>query len=81
MDDPRAALVVDDDDFEETAGAVAADVEDGIVTLLDRAERLFDGVEHVLVGDAVLAGAGGDLQGCQPIMTTEPVSTYLDAAE
>jgi hypothetical protein len=41
---------------------------------------LLDGVEHVLVSDAVFAGAGGDLQECQPIMTTEPVSIYLDAA-
>ena len=64
MDDQLVALGRDEhDELEEVGGSVRSDDEStvGIVTEIFDHERVVDGVEHVVVGDAVASGRGVDL--------------------
>jgi len=53
-------VVVDDADFEGVSGVVAADEHRESFVVVSGLERVPVGVEHVVVGNAVLAGALGD---------------------
>jgi hypothetical protein len=60
-DNGFVAVRVKDDDFEQVASGDGTSEEDAVLLYADDGDGVADGVEDVLVGDAVLAGAIGDL--------------------
>ncbi len=60
MDNDWSVGAVNDADFEQVAGRVGADEHrEAVIEVVDE-DRMVEGVDHVVVADAVLASARGD---------------------
>ena len=82
MDDHwLVALGIEHDNFEEPASGVGADDEHAVIAVVDETEGDLDGVADVVVVDAVLPTAVGDLHNVKDTLTVKETLTGSRSAQ